>query len=123
MSIFFAVLERIITNCKGEVLMTFGEKLKKKRIECCLTQNDLANKIHVSPSTISLYESDEREPTLSTLVAIANTLQVSSDYLLGLSEFTQGNGVREDYFKTLIEEMKKIISQKNPDIEKQKRKP
>ena len=58
--------------------MTFGEKLKKKRIECCLTQNDLANKIHVSPSTISLYESDEREPTLyTTLVAIANTLQVS----------------------------------------------
>ncbi len=103
--------------------MTFGEKLKKKRIERCLTQNDLANKIHVSPSTISLYESDEREPTLSTLVAIANTLQVSSDYLLGLSELPQGNSVSEDYFKTLIEEMKKIISQKNPDIEKQKRKP
>ncbi len=123
MSIFFAVLERIITNCKGEVIMTFGEKLKKKRIERCLTQNDLANKIHVSPSTISLYESDEREPTLSTLVAIANALQVSSDYLLGLSELPQGNNINNDNLKLLLEEMKKFISQKSSDIEKQKRKP
>lgn len=95
--------------------MTFGEKLKKKRIECCLTQNDLANKIHVSASTISLYEKGEREPTLSTLVALANALNVSSDYLLGLSADSQGTNINNDDLKVLIEEMKKFISQNHKD--------
>jgi transcriptional regulator with XRE-family HTH domain len=38
--------------------MTFGEKLKKARMEAGYTQNELANKLSVSRAAIAKWESD-----------------------------------------------------------------
>jgi transcriptional regulator with XRE-family HTH domain len=62
--------------------MTFGEKLKKARIESGYTQNELANKLTVSRAAIAKWESDRGMPDVTNLKAIAEVLGVGMDYLL-----------------------------------------
>jgi transcriptional regulator with XRE-family HTH domain len=62
--------------------MTFGEKLKKARMEAGYTQNELATKLTVSRAAIAKWESDRGMPDVTNLKAIAEALSVSIDYLL-----------------------------------------
>lgn len=52
---------------------------KKQR----LTQADMAEKLHVSRSTYTCYETGTSTPGLSTLSELATIFHVSTDYLLG----------------------------------------
>lgn len=61
----------------------FGKRLKELRKKNELTQSDLAKIINVSPSTIGMYERENRQPTVETLNHLANHFQVTVDYLLG----------------------------------------
>lgn len=65
---------------------TFGEKLRYLRQEKNIGQIQLAKNLDVGKSTISLWEQDKCEPTLSKLIAIARYFSVSIDYLAGLEE-------------------------------------
>ena len=47
----------------------------------------LAEKIYMSPSAISSYRSGHRQPNFEVLRSIALALDVSTDYLLGLSDY------------------------------------
>jgi len=62
----------------------FGSIFKELRLEQALTQVELAKALGVSKGVISLWENSLREPTLSSLVAIARYFDVSIDYLAGL---------------------------------------
>ena len=64
-------------------MMYFGMRLKKLRTEKELTQQDLANILGVTRSTISAYETDALYPSIEVLIEISNYFQVSTDYLLG----------------------------------------
>jgi len=57
-------------------------KLKELRKKQNLTQLELANKIGVVESTISLYESGKREPDISTLIKLADCLNISIDEIV-----------------------------------------
>lgn len=48
-----------------------------------LTQKELADILNIERSTLSSYETGRRYPTISVLVRIADTFNVSVDYLLG----------------------------------------
>ena len=73
----------MITTGMTEVLkMTFGEKLKKARIEAGFTQEELAGKLTVSRAAIAKWESDRGMPDITNLKALAAALNVSIDYLL-----------------------------------------
>lgn len=61
----------------------FGERLKELRLEKGIGQIELAAKIGVSKGIISLWEQGKREPTLSSLVAIADYFSITIDYLIG----------------------------------------
>lgn len=63
--------------------MTCGERIKNKRKELKLTQDELAKKIGLKGGTISKYELDEISIPASNLKLIASVLGVSTDYLLG----------------------------------------
>lgn len=65
--------------------MNFGERLKKLRLENGLTQLQLAAMLGISKSNISKYESGNVEPNLDIISKTATHFNVSSDYLLGLS--------------------------------------
>lgn len=63
--------------------MNFSERLKDLRMQKGLSQIELAKKIGLSNSTISMYERGEREPDFETLDLIGDFFNVDVNYLLG----------------------------------------
>ena len=63
--------------------MKFGKILHAERLSQNLTAQQMADRIGVSLRAYRFYESCQREPTLETLVKIADVLNVTTDYLLG----------------------------------------
>lgn len=63
-----------------------GKRLRQLRINAQITQVKLAKNIGVATSTLSLYESGRREPSIRTIQRIAEELHCTSDYLLGLRD-------------------------------------
>lgn len=61
----------------------FSERLKRLRMEKGITQKELADRLHISRSTIAGYESLGKEPDGEKLCALADFFGVSVDYLLG----------------------------------------
>ena len=64
----------------------FAERLKELRLERGVGQVELAHSLGVSKGVISLWENAKREPTLSSLEAVAGYFDVSLDFLCGLSD-------------------------------------
>ncbi|CDE72558.1 transcriptional regulator Cro/CI family [Acidaminococcus sp. CAG:917] len=68
------------------MLKVFCERLKALRTEKGLSQPELANLLGVSNGIISFWENGVNEPTISNLIKLAEVLEVSTDYLLGLED-------------------------------------
>ena len=72
----------------------FNIVLRSLRKESGISQQELANQIGISKSSINMYERGEREPGIETLNMFAEFFNVGMDYLLGKSLFkniTHGN--------------------------------
>jgi transcriptional regulator with XRE-family HTH domain len=61
----------------------FQERLKAARNLRKWSQEELAARTAMPPSSIGHYESGSRKPSFDTLRKLANTLDVTTDYLLG----------------------------------------
>lgn len=61
----------------------FCKRLREMRMTRHLTQQKLADSLGLALRSYQCYEQGTREPSLSMLVAIADTLDVTTDYLLG----------------------------------------
>ena len=59
-----------------------GPRIAALRRERGLSQADLASRIQVSPSALGMYEQGRREPSVDTMVALAQALEVTTDFLL-----------------------------------------
>jgi len=66
--------------------MRLGEILAELREDKDLTQQQLADLLHISNSTVSAYELGNRVPSADTLVLFARFFGVTTDYLLGLTD-------------------------------------
>ena len=64
----------------------FNEKLRELRIEKSLTQKEVAKCLGISVTCYAGYEQGYRQPALEMLIEICAYFDVSSDYLLGLSD-------------------------------------
>lgn len=69
--------------------MTTGKIIKRLRTEKELTQKELADKLGVTRGSIGLYEQEKRSPDNEMLTKLANFFNVSTDYLLGLTDKRQ----------------------------------
>ena len=67
-------------------MIEFGERLKAARTAKHMSQQSLADIIGKSLNTVGLYERGLRQPSLETLCLLADTLEVSCDYLLARTE-------------------------------------
>lgn len=61
----------------------FSENLKSLREKKQMTQQQLADKLEISRSTIGMYENGSREPDFETLELIADFFNVNMDRLIG----------------------------------------
>lgn len=59
------------------------EKLRELRTKNGISQRTVAQKLDVSPSIISSYETGERTPSVENLLALSYLYHCSTDYLLG----------------------------------------
>lgn len=80
------------------------EKLKRSRVELHLTQQEVADKLHISRQTISNWEVGNSYPDVPALIDLSELYQISLDYMLK-DDTEYVKKVRNDY--QLIDHMKK----------------
>lgn len=74
----------------------FNKRLRQLRMNKRITQQKMADTLGISLNAYQKYEQAERSPSLDCLVAIADILEVSTDYLLGRDDFLKSHGVSVD---------------------------
>ena len=62
--------------------MSIGKRIRERRKELNLTQEDLAKALGFTPQHISVIEQDKRGPSLLSLARLAEELGVTIDYLI-----------------------------------------
>lgn len=65
-----------------------GLRLKALRKKCGLTQQDVANRLGITRSTVSAYERNNKSPSLDVLERMAIMYHSSIDYMMGLENRT-----------------------------------
>lgn len=85
-------------------MVDFGNKLKTLRIQNNYTQEQLAQRLSLTKSVISAYETGLRMPSYETLTAISRIFKVTTDYLLGLERNKEIDlsGLTEDEISALL---------------------
>lgn len=68
-------------------LKKFATRLKELRLEKGYSQKQLANLIKCPPSLISYYESMQKEPGFTYILALCKVLGENPDYLMGVTEY------------------------------------
>ena len=64
----------------------FKEHLRSIRKNSGATQRQVADGVEITERNYQYYESGEREPSMATLIALADYFDVSLDYLVGRSD-------------------------------------
>lgn len=61
-------------------------RIKDLREDHDITQKEIAEYLHVKQNTYSQYENGQRQLPIECLIALARFYQVSTDYILGLTD-------------------------------------
>lgn len=64
-----------------------SERMRALRKEKQMSQAELAVLLNTTNDTVSLWELGKRDPSVEDLKKLCEIFNVSSDYLLGLSDF------------------------------------
>ncbi len=73
-------LRKVITN------MIFSERLKKEREDRGWSQNDLAEKLHVSRQSVSKWETGKNYPSIEVIIDLSDLFGITIDELLRSDE-------------------------------------
>ncbi|MBQ8551279.1 MAG: helix-turn-helix domain-containing protein [Clostridia bacterium] len=65
-------------------MLYLAENIKKYRILKNLTQEDVAEYLHITPQSVSKWERSETYPDITFLPALANIFETSVDLLMGM---------------------------------------
>ena len=88
--------------------MNLGEKINELRKKNGMTQEMLADCLHVSSQAVSKWERGVANPDLELIPAIAELFKVSSDELLGLSTGEKGENNNYNYNRELEQRLEYI---------------
>lgn len=77
----------------------FNKRLREMRMKRGFTQQRLADVLGIALRSYQCYETGTRTPNYDLLILIADTLNVSLDYLLGRDEFICSHGVSVDEYQ------------------------
>jgi transcriptional regulator with XRE-family HTH domain len=101
-----------------------NERIKELRENKTISQTDLAKILNITPQAVSLYEKN-RTPSLDILNKMADYFGVTTDYLIGRSEFKtfeeelqhkdklEKLGIKNDTLPLTNEERERIINSTN----------
>lgn len=88
----------------------FSERFKELRSSRKLSQQELADRLGTSKSSINMYERGEREPGLEMLENIADFFNVDMDYLIGKTQ--TANQALENKEKSTPQTERDVLKQK-----------
>lgn len=97
-----------------EINIILGERIKLLRKMNNLTREELAEEISVSTRFLADLESGKVGVSISTLKTIAQKLNTSSDYLIGITELNESNLLKE----SIINKVKAFPDHQLPALEK-----
>ena len=95
--------------------MIIGNRLKERRKEIGLTQEELGNLIGVGKAAICCYEKEVRNPSLEGILELIQVLGVSADYLLGTEEIFKTVKDETVSYKTLTKEETILLDELRKD--------
>lgn len=96
-----------------------GRRIKACRLECGMSQEELAELLNMKRTNIANYEAGRVIPPGNVILALADIFKVSTDYILGLSN-TPSNKLDElDNSLVQIQRAKKNLS--SQDLQKMNR--
>ena len=107
--------------------MTIGSNIKKLRRERDITQEQLAEKLDISRSKVSSWETKKRDISITDAVKLANVYQASLDNLFGnenisssqyaeiSDKFIKNEAITLDEKIRIIELIRKSLQEKNID--------
>ena len=67
-------------------LFTLADRIKELREQLGITQSELARRVGLTRSSINGWEMGLAVPSTATIVELAKTFSVTTDYLLGMTE-------------------------------------
>lgn len=90
--------------------MSFAERIKQLRMERDLNQEELAELFNVKRATVGKWETGVNKPPADLLMQIANRFRVTTDWLLGNSEYKTLGEYFDDKFevKSLAKEVREL---------------
>lgn len=97
----------------GTIIYTSGEKIKKYRIEKCVTQQELADRIGVTQSLIGQWERGVRNPSGKTRMRISDALNIPIEALQSDWDALKGKNAEismiEEYYNNLNAKGKALV--------------
>lgn len=95
--------------------MEISKNIRYLREASHLTQQELADKLSISRSTLAGYESESKQPSYQVLSQIAEFFKVPTDYLLGVGVFENWN-ILLDNKQKIIKHVSLMASRLSVDI-------
>lgn len=102
---------------------TFPDRLKAARELRKVSQGELATRAGLPPTSISHFEAGSRKPSFDNLRRLAKALEVTTDFLLGLSDEPEMSAASDPIFRhgqnlsaedrELADEFLKILQERN----------
>ena len=93
--------------------MTIGETIRKMRRARDITQEDLAELLHITPQAVSRWETDATTPDVGSLIGLARIFDCTTDELLGMNAVK-----KEDRIKEYMDRIHEASFPGEPDGEK-----
>ncbi len=89
--------------------MVFKDRLRQLRELNNITQSQLAKQINASQSKIAMWETGNRDPNSEDIIYLADLFKVSTDYLLGRTDFLETPKYQEIFTSTLTENEQELL--------------
>lgn len=84
------LLKRLLVYCVFGVLPMESDNIavsiRRARLQAGFTQKDVASALGKGQTTVASWETGRSQPNAATIIFLANLFDVSSDYLLGISD-------------------------------------
>ena len=88
---------------------SLGKKIRRLRINNCLSQARLAEAVDVSTNYIGQIERGDRTPSLDTVIALCNALHASVDYVVSDDISTRDDEIMTDIRAQLVKLTESIL--------------
>jgi len=99
-------------------MSVFGDRVRQRRNQMRLSQEDLGDYIGSSQRQVSRYESGVNSPTGDVIVRMAEVLDTTTDWLLGLTDVSGRPVMHVERLSELELEMLALLRQKSPEDQK-----